>query len=645
MRTSMALSRRHLLSNLPFIIGFSGHRDIFHADESIDCNKNIKEQVRSVILHWFNHLNPTSHHNASNEITTPIWILTGLAEGADLLAIEVALELQTELGNDAIRVIGCLPMPLENFKQDFEFESDNSLISIEQFNFLVNELRQPYNELIEVKHALTDDEMHQAVNDVNYGSLRNSLYLNQGLFIAKYCNVLVALWDGKKAQGTGGTADIVRYKLGFDIQWPSGTEHSALQAISEFDGQTAGLVHHLPTVRLKNTSVQNENQSVIIDTLSADDQVLINYEPPIGKLYSYHYEQNGQQSELTCFISKEFNTLVNELKYFNEFSANKLSEITEPTYKSPHKSGLSVSQPIFEAADNIALKAQTSYRSLVKWFFIFAIPGFACYEITGNFVNSITGSTIISVTLLAIVACSLIVTFAAKRNLKWKYQLARGVAEGIRIRGFLNLSNIPPAATSIIPRRFRSFYPLFNHAISVAELDWWRQNEVATMDEINVGWLEDQRLFLNSKLQLNASSLNDILYKRPLYASRLFSQAAKTCFRVSIILGALLLLSMISQQVLKVNLFNESNNWLMLTLQYSLMTSGLFALWNELCGYEETAKGYQSLYELYCRAQSLFTGQMSQAKSVMLQDLAKEAMFEHVSWSNAESSTDLKQKK
>lgn len=38
-------------------------------------------------------------------------------------------------------------------------------------------------------------------------------FLNAGQYIVENCNVMFAVWDGKRADGLGGTADIVHYAI------------------------------------------------------------------------------------------------------------------------------------------------------------------------------------------------------------------------------------------------------------------------------------------------------------------------------------------------------------------------------------------------------------------------------------------------
>lgn len=632
---NMEVSARHLTSKLPFIIGITGHRDIYF--DAIDDNATaLKSTIRATIIHWYNQLHSVVEPNNTStnlaQTVTPIWLMSGLAEGADLLAIEVAIELQAELGSEAIKIIGCLPMPLVNFEQDFQVNSNG----YQQLQKTVSALQNNGNELLEIKHSLTDSDYQIAINDKEYGALRSSLYLNQGLFIAKYTNVLVALWDGCDSKGCGGTADVVKYKLGMEVNWPVNTENASLKAVSEFDGQTAGLVHHLLVKRLNTADFQP--QLLLSD--NSENNALEHLTPEVGKLYAYCY--TGNENALTHFISEEFSKLLSELVFYNGLDSGKHAATPDNMSVPIVDNGLSIANSIFNYADNLALMNQQKYRKLIKLFFWFALVGFVFYELAGNLVNSEEGSWVISVTLFAIMACWGVIRYAGKNELKWKYQLARGIAEGMRIRGFLNLSNIIPSGGPIIPRRYRSHLPLINHAIAVAEIDWWRVSVNTDLNEIRDTWISDQRSFLQSRLQLNAKSLAELLYKRPRYAAMLCSSISKWCFILAISVGTVLLLSMIAQQIFNFSTLNDVNNMLMMTVQYSLMLGGVVALWSELSGYDYAANGYSSMEELYSRAQSLLKGNMTAAQELMLLALAREAMFEHVSWSNSESNNDIK---
>ncbi|WP_351011637.1 hypothetical protein [Shewanella sp. S1-58-MNA-CIBAN-0166] len=616
------LSPNAVLENcLPFIIGVTGHRDIYN---STILDPPYKNDIRQALLYWREVV-------GSN---TPIWLMTGLATGADLLATEVALEIQQagELG--AFKIIGCLPMPLEHYLSDF-YGLNYAPDAAEQLNTIVAALDSNNNELIEVRHNLSEENYQIAINDPAYGALRNSLYLNQGLFISKYSNVLLSLWDGKPSLGVGGTADIVIYKLGAEVIWPIGTENPALQPTSDFDGQTSGLVHHISVDRM----TQNENPNVDVDVAYEFIEYTEGKPAPVGKLYSSLRKIEQNDSYLQDFLSKEFVKLVAELAVHNS-KASQHSVVEE----ADGNIGLQGTKSIFKTADALALAAQTEYRKFLLMFFLLAIPGYALYEIAGNWVNSDIGLSIFTLIFVVILSCWWVINQTAKKDMKWNYQLARGVAEAMRIRGFLNMADIEPSSTTLIPRRFRLHLPLLNHAIGIAELDWWRYKISFQREDIEQTWLRDQLSFLSLRLQQSECSFKELIYKRPRHAASMANRYSKGFFYCSIGIGVVLLVLMSLQLTLQITIFTQLNEWLMLLLQYSLMIAGLILLWSELAGYEMTAKGYESLEDLYRRALVLLEGQLTPSKKQMLLDLAREAMFEHVSWTSSETKNDLKQK-
>ncbi|URQ90089.1 DUF1273 domain-containing protein [Pseudoalteromonas sp. SCSIO 43101] len=600
---------------LPFIIGVTGHRDL-------DQPERYKDDIRKALTFWLDEVDPS----------TPIWFLSGLAIGADLLATEVALELQETVKDKKLKIIGCLPMPLENYAMDFEGLQYAPAAREKLYN-VIAQLKKDENELIEVRHSLSHETYHSAIHDKSYSSARNSLYLNQGLFIAKYSNVLISLWDGKEAKGIGGTADIVRYKLGDKVSWPVGTENPALQSTSDFDGQTPGLVHHLLASR------HNSGESLTINCKTEFTQHITNISIPIGELYSSIGKSEKADSFLQSFLSREFKKLTSDLTLFNRQARD-----LEIGQEHDNDVGLEETASIFKAADALALLTQTTYRNFVLVFFLLAIPGYCLYEISSNWVNTGVGLGIFSIIFMVILSCWWVIKKTTNQDIKWKYQLARGVAEAMRVRGFLNIANVEPSATTLIPRRFRLHFPLLNHAVSVAEFDWWRHPSEFNKQYIEQKWLHDQLNFLNSRLQQSANSFSELLYKRPSYAANLASKFSRGFFYGAIFTGVALMVLMSIQYMFKVTLFLHLNTWLMLLLQYNLMISGLIMLWSELAGYEVTAKGYESLEELYKRAQILLTDELTPSKKQMLLDLAHEAMVEHVMWTTAEMKNDLKNK-
>ena len=154
---------------LALAIGFTGHRKL--ADEG-----RCRESIRKVLLEWI------------GKVPGVIYGVTSAAAGADLLFAETCLELQLPL-----RVF--LPLPKEQFRGDFE----------------------------EADWARAECVFRKAlsVEVTGAGEKLPERYYECGIETAQQSQVLLALWDGERSQGLGGTADIVHFarEQGRPVVW------------------------------------------------------------------------------------------------------------------------------------------------------------------------------------------------------------------------------------------------------------------------------------------------------------------------------------------------------------------------------------------------------------------------------------------
>jgi len=123
-------------------------------------------------------------------------ILTHLADGADAIAAEVALELK-------IPFIVPLPLPFETYRRDFE---DGGPEHIERFLDLIS-LADHYLEIPLRFGDLVDLARTSKSGDIS--KQREKQYALGGAYIVERADEMIAVWDGQKARGTGGTGDIV----------------------------------------------------------------------------------------------------------------------------------------------------------------------------------------------------------------------------------------------------------------------------------------------------------------------------------------------------------------------------------------------------------------------------------------------------
>ncbi|WP_418640628.1 hypothetical protein [Sulfurimonas sp. ST-27] len=172
---------------IPFIVGVTGHRDL--TEES---RKSAQEEVAEV----FKNLNKLLPN-------TEIYLLSPLADGADRIVAEAALD-------HNIKLISPLPFQKEEYLNDFNDSSKD------EFNALLKKAEKSY--FIGYSENTSDN--------------RDKQYEKLGKHIADSCNLLIALWDGKESTKIGGTSQVVKYKeTGFQNELFDGLDGNAIQYI------------------------------------------------------------------------------------------------------------------------------------------------------------------------------------------------------------------------------------------------------------------------------------------------------------------------------------------------------------------------------------------------------------------------------
>jgi len=161
---------------IKFTIGVTGHRDV--AKQSYKLLRQALETQIQDIQKRFS--------------TLPVEIICGLAEGADILVAQVALEM-------GIHIRAILPMPLEQYKEDF------SEAGLKEFEEIISHQGVELTEIpISVEQNLNRDSQYVLLKD----------------YIFRRSNVLLALWDNQVTGLPGGTSDVVLEYLSEDCTAP-----------------------------------------------------------------------------------------------------------------------------------------------------------------------------------------------------------------------------------------------------------------------------------------------------------------------------------------------------------------------------------------------------------------------------------------
>jgi hypothetical protein len=143
-------------------IGVTGHRILMEVDKIIDGLDRALNKILDVYG------------------DRPLVVLSSLAEGVDRIVAEVVL------GRPDAKLIAVIPFGIRDYASDFGDEGSASRV---HFNSLLHRA----SKIIKLTKAPTRDEG----------------YAQCGNYISDHCDVLIAVWDGKKAQGIGGTGETV----------------------------------------------------------------------------------------------------------------------------------------------------------------------------------------------------------------------------------------------------------------------------------------------------------------------------------------------------------------------------------------------------------------------------------------------------
>ena len=184
---------------IPLTIGITGHRNL-RPDDIPGMEADLREFIGLLHLR-FPH--------------TPLLMISGLAEGADRLAVRIAMELH-------IPFLAVLPMRTDLYREDFPE-------SVEEFDLLLGQAEQ----VIECPSSTIDSQPMD----------RNRGYQDLGAWLVRNSAILVTLWDGVTTNpAPGGTADVVRSFLsGQGSLNPQGSELLALPQ--------CGAVFHIHAIR------------------------------------------------------------------------------------------------------------------------------------------------------------------------------------------------------------------------------------------------------------------------------------------------------------------------------------------------------------------------------------------------------------
>ncbi|HTS49166.1 MAG TPA: hypothetical protein VMH05_14545 [Bryobacteraceae bacterium] len=160
----------------PLVIGVTGHRDLRPDD---------LPQLERKVKHIFERLRERYG-------STPLLVLSPLAEGADRLVARVGL-----LDDFGARLVVPLPMPAALYEEDFEEPG-----SVDEFRAL----------MVRADCAFVVPPSPDFDSIRSPGPVRDRRYELAGAYVVGQSQILIALWDGTESGKIGGTSAMVRLR-------------------------------------------------------------------------------------------------------------------------------------------------------------------------------------------------------------------------------------------------------------------------------------------------------------------------------------------------------------------------------------------------------------------------------------------------
>ncbi|HTY93958.1 MAG TPA: hypothetical protein VMC02_08720 [Steroidobacteraceae bacterium] len=201
---------------LPIVVGVSGHRHLREAD---------LPGYRTRITGFFDQLQ-------QRYPSTPLRVISALAEGADRLVSTIALERGYEL---------IVPLPLEPHDYERDFPD-----SVGEFREILQRT-PPQCVFIWPGRAAGGD-----APGLDPVAARNHQYREVGAFVAQQSHILLAIWDGVPDDASAGTSGVVALKLG---------RTSDMNARIGLEPDDSGPVFHVHATRAGDTSDASQEVS------------------------------------------------------------------------------------------------------------------------------------------------------------------------------------------------------------------------------------------------------------------------------------------------------------------------------------------------------------------------------------------------
>ncbi len=550
-------------------IGVTGHRDIPPEDVAV-----LKPVIKSRLLE----LQFTFRD-------TPLLVLSGLAEGADRLVVEVAHEM-------GIAFAAILPLPTEDYATDFEDSSSK---------------REFYNWL---DKATWIETLSQQTPEGTISYPRNSCYEQLGFYLAQNSHVLFALWNGDKQEKTGGTSQVVRYFL-------QGVSDKSADRTSALNLPSYRPVVHILTRRTSQPQAIGIEQVGAVETLwphvSFNDEAWLEKRWKLSLLSLGNFNEN-----MLAFSHANPDSVLTSRQYL-------LGDDT--VYDSLDSKAQRIAD-LFAVSDAMSSYAQTQRHKNFIALVVFALSAVISQQSYGFFLQwyLLVGSLCLGGISYWLYRTS------QRQRLEEKYLDYRALAEGLRVQFFWHAAGVNLPAADYFLRDQRDELEWIRHAMTASQLSSPIETHKKSHLWIIERWVRDQRIYFigdQTKGRLGKARIDARAEKK-------LTRRMKQCFFNGL---GLMLLSAITYEWIYADLTIE---WKSLLLNGLLATSGAILcmvpsikIYLDTMAFDEHAKRYLRMGQYYglCEKQleNLNEAHAAEIDQLFI-DIGKQALIETGDW-------------
>jgi hypothetical protein len=370
---------------LPLVIAVTGHRDLV-ADET----EGLRQKVREFFVDL-----------AQRYPSRRLRLLCPLAEGADQLVAEVAVDLDIEL-------VVPLPMDEPDYLQDFSSEQH-----IENYRSLKSRAADAYVLQISLQQS----------NGAGIAgwSAQERAYAQLGIFLAAHCHILLAIWDGKENDKPGGTGHVVRFHHDNVL---SGLTPDQVTTQQRLVDDESDLVYHIVCSRNQPDGHPEPNLTPLDGFWFTKDA-----NEPRSKTLPAQHETIFRRSE-------EFSR--DAMRYASDIDRERYA-LLDPAWADELPPGIEGIDRLQSAADWLAVRYQ---RLTLLTFRLLHILAFAMGMTFLLYSDLATRPVFLAAFLLAFVSAIGIQYFSRRRGWHRKYLDYRALAEGLRVQFYWAVAGV-----------------------------------------------------------------------------------------------------------------------------------------------------------------------------------------------------------